>query len=85
MERLLLIDYWKEESQYSKNHWLAEVDAFQLQLEDKITTNLAQLAEDNLPRLYGKAKKNAVRKSRLPENRFPDHCPYSLEDIKNRQ
>ncbi len=81
---LLLIDYWKEESEYSRNHWLAEVNAFQLQLEDKLTTNLTKLAEDNLPRLYAQAKKNAVRKSRLSCCRFPDCCPYTLEDIKSR-
>lgn len=81
---LLLIDYWQEESEYSRNHWLAEVDAFQLQLEDKLTTNLSTLAKDNLPRLYTRAKKNAVRKSRLSLDSFPDSCPYTLEDIKNR-
>ena len=81
---LLLIDYWKEESEYSRNHWLAEVNAFQLQLEDKLTTNLSIFAKDNLPRLYAKAKKNAVRKSRLSVDRFPVSCPYTLEDIQNR-
>lgn len=77
----LLIDYWKEESEYSRNHWLAEIDAFQLQLEDKLTTNLIQLAKDNLPMLYAKARKNASRKSRLPEERFPATCPYTLENL----
>ena len=80
---LLLIDYWQEESEYSRNHWLAEVDAFQLQLEDKLTTNLTIFAQDNLPRLYAKARKNAVRKSRLSTDRFPVTCPYTLEDIQN--
>jgi len=81
---LLLIDYWEEESEYSRNHWLAEVDAFQLQLEDKLTTNLSTLAKDNLPRLYVRARKNAVRKSRLSADCFPDSCPYTLEDIQSR-
>ena len=80
----LLIDYWKEESEYNRNHWLAEVDAFQLQLEDRLTTNLSIFAQDNLPRLYAKARKNAVRKSRLSADRFPASCPYTLEDIQNR-
>ena len=80
----MLIDYWKEESEYSRNHWLAEVNAFQIQLEDKLTVNLTKLAEDNLVRLYAKAKKNAVRKSGLSAERFPDFCPYTLEDIKTR-
>ena len=81
---LLLIDYWKEESEYYRNHWLSEVNAFQLQLEDKLTTNLSRFAEENLLTLYEKAKKNAVRKSNLKGDRFPELCPYTLEDIKNR-
>lgn len=80
---LLLIDYWEAESLYSKDHWRAEVDAFQLQLEDKLTTNIKQMIEDNLPRLYDKAKRNAVRKSRLGEDCFPPSCPYTLADIGN--
>ena len=77
----LLVDFWEEESKYSKNHWLAEIDAFQLQLEDRLTTNLIKLAQDNLPRLYEKARRNAIRKSRLPLDRFPAKCPYPLENI----
>lgn len=77
----LLVDYWKEESDYNRDHWLAEIDAFQLQLEDKLTTNLTQLAEDNLPVLYAKARKNAIRKSRLSEERFPVTCPYTLKNL----
>ena len=84
MLHLLLIDYWKEESEYSRNHWLAEVNAFQIQLEDKLTVNLTKLIEDNLPRLYDKARKNAVRKSGLSAERFPELCPYTLEDLKTR-
>ena len=78
---MLLIDYWQEESKYSQNHWRAEIDAFKLQLEDRLTTNLIQLAVDNLPRLYAKARLNAVRKSRLPEDRYPVECPYTIEEI----
>lgn len=81
---LLLIDYWKEESDYCRNHWLSEVNAFQILLEDKLTTNLIKLAKDNLPSLYAKARKNAIRKSSLSDDRFPELCPYTLEDIKNR-
>ncbi|MEM8828758.1 MAG: DUF29 domain-containing protein [Cyanobacteria bacterium P01_G01_bin.19] len=80
---MLLIDYWHEESKYNKNHWLAEIDAFQLQLEDRLTTNLINLAKENLPRLYAKARLNAIRKSSLPEDRYPEQCPYTIEKIIN--
>lgn len=78
---LLLIDYWQEESKYSADHRRAEIDAFQLQLEDRLTTNLLELVEDNLARLYAKARLNAARKSRLSAERFPLDCPYSIEAI----
>ncbi|MEL6930883.1 MAG: DUF29 domain-containing protein [Cyanobacteria bacterium J06600_6] len=78
---MLLIDYWHEESKYSQNHWRAEIDAFQLQLEDRLTPNLIRLAQDNLPRLYAKARLNASRKSRLTIDRYPAECPYTIDDL----
>lgn len=78
---MLLIDFWHEESKYNKNHWLAEIDAFRLQLEDRLTTNLTNLAKDNLPRLYAKARLNAIRKSNVTEDRYPQNCPYTIDEI----
>jgi len=78
---MLLIDYWHEEKKYSQNHWRAEIDAFQLQLEDRLTPNLIRLAQDNLPRLYAKARLNASRKSRLTIDRYPAECPYTIDDL----
>jgi hypothetical protein len=93
---LLLIDYWSEESQYNrscfgceasypktdlKNHWQAEVNTFKFQLTDKLTTNLKLLLEDNLDKIYVKARTNAILKSNLSSDRFPEICPYTLEDL----
>lgn len=78
---LLLIDYWSEESQYNKNHWQAEVNTFKFQLTDKLTTNLKLLLEDNLDKIYVKARTNAILKSNLSSDRFPKICPYTLEDL----
>ena len=76
---LLLIDYWEEESKYNKNHWQAEVNTFRFQLNDKLTTNLKLLLEDNLDKIYEKARVTAIYKSSLAGDRFPNTCPYSLE------
>ena len=78
---LLLIDYWNEESVYNKNHWQAEVNAFKFQLEDKLTTNYKLLVEDNLDKIYAKARTNAMLKSGLKGNRFPEICPYTISDL----
>ena len=78
---LLLINYWREESDYSKNHWQAEVNTFKFQLTDKLTTNLKLLLADNLDKIYAKARTNAILKSNLNSDRFPEFCPYTLEDL----
>ena len=78
---LLLINYWHEESTYSKNHWQAEVNAFKYQLSDKLTTNYKLFLADNLDKIYARARINAILKSNLNSDRFPEYCPFVLEDL----
>ena len=78
---LLLINYWHEESTYSKNHWQAEVNAFKYQLSDKLTTNYKLFLADNLDKIYARARINAILKSNLNSDRFPKRCPFVLEDL----
>ena len=94
---LLLVDYWEEESQRNRNQrcdpsevssdwerasrdWQAEVSSFQFQLSNKITANFINYLAQRLPRLYARAKKTAILKTGLKQ-RFPENCPYTLEDI----
>ena len=77
---LLLIDYWYEESN-SQGYWQEEIDNFQVQLQDKITSNLKNLLYQELSNIYAKARKSAVRISKLENSRFPLKCPYSLTEI----
>ncbi len=78
---LLLIQYWSEESQWNRNHWQAEIDNFQFQLSDKMTANFKNLLSNELPRIYVKARKAAIDKTGLKSDRFPETCPYSLDEI----
>ena len=78
---LLLIQYWSEESQWNRNHWQAEIDNFQFQLSDKMTANFKNLLSNELPWIYVKARKAAIDKTGLKSDRFPETCPYSLDEI----
>lgn len=77
---LLLIDYWHEESEWNRRHWRSEIDGFQFQLNNRLTTNLKMHLSDRLDFIYGKARKNAVSKTGLAD-RFPDRMPYDLLQI----
>lgn len=78
---LLLIDYWTTESERNRNHWRSEINGFQYQLQNKLTTNLNNHLNDKLEIIYKKAKKGAELKTGLQSNTIPDLCPYKLTEI----
>lgn len=83
MFHLLLIDYWYEQSEWTRNHWEAEITGFRLQLNSKLTTNLRNHLAKRLDFLYSKAYQAAVKKTKssIKSDRFPKERKYSLSDI----
>ncbi|MEO1669988.1 MAG: DUF29 domain-containing protein [Cyanobacteria bacterium J06631_2] len=78
---LLLINYWTTESERNRNHWRAEINGFQYQLQNKLSTNLNNHLVNNLDKIYLKAKRGAGLKIGLGTEIFPGTCPYTLEEI----
>lgn len=79
---LLLYQYWPSEKVWCGKGWEKEIDNFRLELdlllESKVLCNhLSTVVEKN----YQKARKNAIRKSQLSPDIFPQNCPYTLEQI----
>ncbi len=79
---LLLYDYWESEKECSGKGWETEIDNFRLELdllfESKVLYNYCVQVLD---KIYQKARKNAIRKSQLSPDIFPDNCPYYLAEI----
>jgi hypothetical protein len=81
---LLLYEYWHSEKEWSGKGWEKEIDNFRLELdlllESKVLFNyLTTILEKD----YQKARKEALRKSKLPPDTLPLTCPYTLEQILN--
>ncbi|HEY9769338.1 MAG TPA: DUF29 domain-containing protein [Coleofasciculaceae cyanobacterium] len=85
MLHLLLVDYWHEQAEWTRDRWEAEITGFRLQLNNKLTTNLHKHLSDRLDFLYDKARKAAIKKTKssIQGDRFPLARKYSLEDILN--
>lgn len=83
MLHLLLIDYWHEQSEWTRNHWEGEITGFRLQINNKLTTNLRNHLVKRLDFLYTKAYQAAVKKTKssIKGDRFPKERKYSLSDI----
>jgi hypothetical protein len=81
---LLLYNYWSSEKDWSGRGWEKEIDNFRLELdlllESKVLYNHCVKILD---KIYIKARKNAIRKSELSPEIFPENCPYSLTEILN--
>lgn len=87
MLHLLLIDYWHEQAEWTRDHWEAEIIGFRLQLNNKLTTSLRNHLNDRLDFLYSKAYEAAVKKTKssIKGDRFPPARKYSLENILNNE
>ncbi|MEY2914664.1 MAG: hypothetical protein RLZZ184_3973 [Cyanobacteriota bacterium] len=79
---LLLYNYWSSEKDRSGRGWEKEIDKFRLELllESKFLYNHCTKILD---KIYIKARNNAIRKSELSPEIFPENCPYSLTEILN--
>ena len=81
---LLLYNYWSSEKDWSGRGWEKEIDNFRLELdlllESKVLYNHCVKILD---KIYIKARNNAIRKSELSPEIFPENCPYSLTEILN--
>ena len=76
---LLLLQFWTEEKERNSNHWSAEIITFRVQLEDRLTTNLRNYLRSELDKIYQNACLIVNKKVQLTN--LPDRCPYSLEEL----
>jgi hypothetical protein len=77
---LLLLQFWKSEKVYNRNHWKSEIVNFRSELENYLTANLQKHLEQEFDKIYT----NAVRYARAKtddEVKFPETCPYTLENL----
>ncbi len=79
---LLIYDYWQVEKEWSGKGWEKEIDNFRLELdlllESKVLYNHLLAVSD---KIYQKARKNALRKSKLSPTLLSETCPYSIDKI----
>ncbi|MTJ55410.1 DUF29 domain-containing protein [Anabaena sp. UHCC 0253] len=80
IRHLLLLQYWTEQYEMNGNHWQTEIVGFRNQIERLLTNNLQNYLNSELEKIYISALKYVKQKTRFKIN-FPEHCPYSLEQL----
>ena len=73
----LKLDYTNETNYYS--HWIAEIDNFQDEIEDRLTKSLRKKID--LQKAYNRAQRIVKRKYPVD---LPSICPYTFEALMTR-
>ncbi len=81
---LLLLQYWTEEYEYNYRHWQGEIATFRIQLNRALTANLKKHLLENQEEIYQEAVFIFTQKTGLFSQIFPASCPYSLEQLLDK-
>ncbi|MCA2590242.1 DUF29 domain-containing protein, partial [Microcystis aeruginosa CS-558/01A06] len=83
IRHLLLLQYWTKETEYNTINWQEEIYNFRTQLRRKMTANLRNYLEEELNYIYEDAL-GFVKIKTANTMIFPSQCPYSLEQLLDR-
>lgn len=86
--RVILLHMLKFDHQPQKRtrSWALSIATQRVEAADVLKDNpgLKHRLQEALERAYRSARLGASEETRLPLKRFPETCPYSLEDIRTR-
>ncbi|MEY2976733.1 MAG: hypothetical protein RLZZ435_871 [Cyanobacteriota bacterium] len=79
---LLLYAYWEEEKDYCAKGWETEIDNFRFELELLLKSKvLYNYFLEEVDTIYPKARRQVVKKTELPPERFPEICPFMASNL----
>jgi hypothetical protein len=79
---LLLYQYWDSEKDRCAKGWQNEIDNFRFELELLLRSRtLYNYFLQEIEEIYVKARRQAIKKSELPSNLFPESCPFSADAL----
>ncbi|MBE9111491.1 DUF29 domain-containing protein [Nodosilinea sp. LEGE 07298] len=85
--RVLLLHLLKYHYQPEKrsSSWLSTIVEHRLRLEDDLeeSPSLKVYCQENFPRAYQKARRQAAVETGLSLATFPEQCPFAQEDVLN--
>ena len=86
--RVLLLHMlkWDHQPELRSRSWTLSIKAQRIELDDVLGDNpgLRPRIGEAIARGYRKARIEAARETGLDEERFPEQCPYSWDDIVSR-
>ena len=83
IRHLLLLQYWQEEYERNSYHWQGEIVNFRNQLKRRLTGNLRNYLTQEMLEIYADALEYVKVKTKFQVD-FPEECPYTLEQLLDK-
>jgi Domain of unknown function DUF29. len=78
----LLYQYWESERDRCAKGWQNEIDNFRFELELLLESQtLYNYFLQQIEAIYLKARRQAIKKSELLPEIFPENCPFTPENL----
>ena len=79
---LLLYKYWESERERCAKGWQNEIDNFRFELELLLKSKtLYNYFLQQIEEIYVKARRQAIKKTELLPEIFPENCPFAPENL----
>tara|TARA_R110002020_G_scaffold232842_3_gene444355 strand:+ start:1230 stop:1544 length:315 start_codon:yes stop_codon:yes gene_type:complete len=77
---------WQFQAERRSRSWLTSIDRERLNIAERETesTDLQKLAEAGLDHIFQQALRRAAAETRLPLSTFPETCPYTANQLRDR-
>ncbi|PSP14169.1 MAG: DUF29 domain-containing protein [Cyanobacteria bacterium SW_10_48_33] len=84
---LLLLQYWDSERERCAEGWQDEIDNFRFELEQLFeqSKTLYKYFLERIDYAYTKARRKAIRNSKLTSTTFPEQCPYTPQQLLDEE
>ena len=84
---MLLLQYWDSERERCAEGWQDEIDNFRFELEQLFeqSKTLYKYFLERIDYAYTKARRKAIRNSKLPSTTFPEQCPYTPQQLLDEE
>ena len=80
---LILLLKWRLQPEHRSGSWEETIDLQRAEIEDLLDymPSLRATLPETLERVYPRAARWAGKESRLLQHRFPDTCPFTLQQV----
>ncbi|MEX6506320.1 DUF29 domain-containing protein [Jiella sp. M17.18] len=77
---------WEFQPERRSRSWINTIkrERVRIAVREASSSDLRTMAESQMDAIFGRAVRLASQETRLPLSTFPDTCPYTIQELRDR-